>query len=45
MNDVFGLQEVSWRGQGARMPGTKGREYKMRWSGKGDGVDGVGVMV
>ena len=23
----------------------KGRKYKLWWSGKGDGADGVGVMV
>ena len=39
------LQEVRWRGQGARMLGMKGRRYKIRWTGKGDGVGGVGVMV
>ena len=27
------------------MKGMKGRRYKLRWSGKGDGVGGVGVMV
>ena len=27
------------------MMGMKGRKYKMWWSGKGDGVDGVGVVV
>ena len=27
------------------MLGMKGRRYKMWWSGKGDGVGGVGVMV
>ena len=31
------LQEVRWRGQGARMPGVKGRRYKQWWS--------LGVMV
>ena len=39
------LQEVRLREQGARMLGMKGRRYKMWWSGKGDGVGGVGVMV
>ena len=39
------LQEVRWRGQGARMLGMEGRRYKLLWSGKGDGVGGVRVMV
>ena len=39
------LQEVKLKGQGARMLGMKGRRYKLWWSGKGDGVGGVGVMV
>ena len=39
------LQEVRWRGQGGRMLGIKGRRYKLWWSGRGDGVGGVGVMV
>ena len=42
MIDVCCLLEVRWRGQGARM---KGRRYKLWWSGKGDGVGGVRVMV
>ena len=45
MIDVCCLQEVRWRGQGARMLVMKGRRYKLLWSGKGDGVGGVGVMV
>ena len=36
MIDVCCLQEVRWRGQGARMLGMKGRRHKMWWSGKGD---------
>ena len=39
------MQVVSWRGQGTRMLGMKGRRYKLWWSGKEDGVCGVGVMV
>ena len=39
------LQQVRWRGQGARMLAMKGRRYKMWWSGKGDGDGGLGVMV
>ena len=27
------------------MLGMKGRRYKLLWSGKGDGVGGVGVVV
>ena len=43
MIDVCCLQEVRWRGQGARMLDMKGGRYNRGWSGKGD--DGVGVMV
>ena len=43
MVDVCCLQDVMWRGQGARMLGMKGWRYKLWWSG--DGVGGVGVMV
>ena len=45
MIDVCCSQEVRWRGQGARMQWMKGWRYKLWWSGKGDGVGGVGVMV
>ena len=45
MIDVRYLQEVRWREQGARMQGMNGRIYKLWWSGKGDGVGGVGVLV
>ena len=45
MNDGCCLQEVRWRGQGARMLEIKGRKYKLWWSGKVNGVSGVGVMV
>ena len=45
MIDVCCLLEVRWRGQGVRMLATKGRRYELWWSGKGDGVGGVGVMV
>ena len=45
MIDVCCLQEVRWRGQGAMMLGMKGRRYWLWWSGKRDGVGGVGVMV
>ena len=39
------LQEVRWRGHGARILGMKGRRHKLWWSGKGDGVGSVRVMV
>ena len=45
MIDVCCLQVVRWRGRGARMLGIKGRKCKLWWSGKGDGVGGVGVLV
>ena len=44
MIDVCCLQ-VRWRGQGATILGMKGKRYKLWWSGKEDGVGGVGVMV
>ena len=43
--DVCCLQEVRWRGQGARFLGAKGRRYKLWWSGNSEGVGGVGVLV
>ena len=39
------LSEVRWREQGAKMLVIKGGGYKLWWSGKLDGVGGVGVMV
>ena len=45
MIDVCCLQEVRWRVQGARIHGMDGRRNKLWWSGKDDGVGGVGVMV
>ena len=39
------LLEVRWRGQRSRMLRMEGRKYKLWWSRKGDGVDGVGVIV
>ena len=45
MADVCCLQEVRWRGHGDIMMGMKGRRYKPSWSGKEDGVGGVGVML
>ena len=45
MIDVCCLQEVRWRGQGARMLGINGGRYELWWSGKLYVVGGVGVMV
>ena len=45
MIDVCCLLEVRWRRQGARALGVDGGRYNLRWSGKGDGVASVGVMV
>ena len=39
------LLEKKWRGQGSWMLGMDGRRYNLWWSGKGDIVGGVGVMV
>ena len=39
------LQEVRWRGQGARIPGMRGKINKLWLSGKGDWDGGVGAMV
>ena len=44
MVDMCCLQ-VRWIGQGVMRLGMKGRTYKLWWSGKGDGVGDVGVMV
>ena len=45
MIDAYCVQEVRWRGQGAWMLGMKRKRYKLWWSGRGDGVGCVGVMV
>ena len=39
------LQEVRWRGQGARLPGCRARRYKLWWSGNNYGIGGVGISV
>ena len=39
------LQEVGWRGQGARFVGCRGRKYKLWWSGNNDGIGEVGILV
>ena len=44
MIGVCCLHVVRWRGQCARMLVIK-RRYKQWWSGKGDGVGGVGIIV
>ena len=41
--DVCCLQEVRWRGEGARFFSVKGRRYKLWWCGN-DKIGGVGVL-
>ena len=43
--DMSHLQDVRWRGQGARFVGCRGRRYKLWWSGNNDGIGGVGILV
>ena len=43
--DVCCIQEVRWKGQGARFVGASGRRYKMWWSGNDAGFGGVGILV
>ena len=43
--DVCCLQEVRWRGQGARFIGVKGRRDKLWWCGNDDKTGGVGILV
>ena len=43
--DVCCIQEVRWKGQGARFVGTLGRRYKLWWSGNDAGFRGVGILV
>ena len=43
--DVCCLQEVRWRGEGARFIGVKGRRYKLWWCGNDDKTGGVGILV
>ena len=43
--DVCCIQEVRWKGQGARFVGTWGRRYKLWWSGNDAGFRGVGILV
>ena len=43
--DVCCLQEVRWRGEGARFIGVKGRRYKLWWCGNDDKTGGVGILI
>ena len=43
--DMCCLQEVNWRGQGARFVCCRGRRYKLWWSGNNDGIGGVRILV
>ena len=43
--DMCCLQEVKWRGQGARFVGCRGRRYKLCWSGNNDEIGDVGILV
>ena len=42
--DIRCLQEVRWRGQGARYAAIKGRRCKWYWFGSNNGI-GVGILV
>ena len=42
--DLCCLQEVRWRGCGARLIGLHGRRYKLWWSGNQEGYGGVCVL-
>ena len=43
--DVCCIQEVRWKGQGARFVGTSGRRNKLWWSGNDAGFGGVEILV
>ena len=43
--DVYCLQEVRWRGEGACFFGVKGRSNKLWWCGNDDKTGGVGILV
>ena len=43
--DVCCIQEVRWKGQGARFVSTSGRRYKLWWSGNDAGFGGFGILV
>ena len=43
--DVYGLQEVRWKNEGAQFLGIFGRRYKLWWSENSSGIGGVGILV
>ena len=43
--DICCIQEVRWKGSGAKMLGQKGRQYKVMWSGDSSKDAGVAVLV
>ena len=43
--DVCCLQEVRFKGQGARFIGVKERRYKLWWAGTDSGTGGVGILI
>ena len=43
--DVCCMQEVRWKGQGARFVGVRDRRFKLWWSGSESGNGGVGILV
>ena len=43
--DVCRIQEVRWKGQGARFVDTSGSRYKLWWSGNDAGIGGVGILM
>ena len=43
--DVCCLQEVRWRGEGARFFDVKGRRYQLWWCGNDDKTRGVSILV
>ena len=43
--DVCCIQEVRWKGRGARFVGTLGQRYNLWWSGNDAGFGEVGILV
>ena len=43
--DVCCIQEVRWKGQGARSVGASGQRYKLWWSVNDARFGGVGILV
>ena len=43
--DVCSIQEVRWKGQGARFVSTSGRKCKLWWSRNDAGFGGIGLLV